>query len=240
MKLPTKCLRLLYLLILFKFPFSVVGQNTSGLPIDTTDINILIDLALQNDPLVKQTDFAIEKLELQKKYVNNSWLNLISVNGNLNELSIRQIVGSSDGENNIFFPRYNFGLGFRVGQITGIRQEKTLLTKDIEITQINRVQRENEIRNNVKQQYYNYLIFRERYSVKRSFQELATVSFNNIEKRFSEGDVLLEQYYQAREEYFNFKVELLNAEQQFLKSKADLELLVGQPLEKVGIGLSTN
>lgn len=217
-----------------------IAQNSTNLPVDTTDLSTLIDLALENNPLVKQNKIELEKLEMQRNYVNNNWLNLFTISGNLNELSLKQTLGETENTNNQFFPRYNFGVFLRLGAVSEIGQQKKLFTKDIQAAIEKNEFSRGEIENEVKQLYYNYLMNREKFYLKRSFQELATASFNTTEKRFSEGDVELNDFYQAREDYFNFRLDVLNAEEAYLRAKANLELMIGVTLESLNLASSSN
>jgi len=220
--------------------YSALAQNAEALPIDTVDINVLWELALENSHTIKKNNLAIQKLVKERDFVNNTWLDMITVSGNLNELSIQQTLGTADEQQNIFFPRYNFAVGIQIGAITGISHSKKLYTKDIDILKEEEQIIESELYKEVKLSYYNYLIYKEKFSLKKSFQELAIASFNSTEQKFLEGDVPLEEFYNAKENYNQFTIDLLETEEAFLIAKVNLETLIGVSVDDLGLGLKSS
>ena len=113
-----------------------------------------------------------------------------------------------------------------------------MFTRDIETLQEEEQILRTELEKEIKLAYYNYLIFKEKYAIKKSFQELATASFNTTEQRFLEGDVLLDEFYTARENYSNFTIDLLEAEEDFLIAKVNLETLIGVSIDDLDLALN--
>lgn len=221
--------------------YSSIAQNVTQLRIDTADLNMLIELAVEKSYTIKQNDLEIDRLVKEKDFTKNTWLEMFSVSGNLNELSLKQTLGTTttqQNQQNLFFPRYNFGVRFTIGSITDIKHQKYLFSRDIDMLREEEKILETELRKEVKLAYYNYLILKEKYTIKKSFLELATATFNTTEKRFLEGDVQLEEFYAARETYSNFTLALLEAEEEFLTSKVNLESLVGTSIDQLGLNSS--
>lgn len=190
----------------------------------------LVQLAWQNLPsnAVLQTNREIA--QMRSTLANWSWLNQISLRGNLNEFSVDP-ESSPTGVN--LFPRYNIGVTIPLGIFISEPLEARIAKKQ----SLNAVQQINQqklsIRKLVLVAYQNYLMYEEILKVKNDLLEDEYANMLAVEQKFQKGEITIDQYKSVTRAY-NLEVEeKIKANNQLQTSKLELEMLIGVKLEDV-------
>lgn len=215
---------------IFFLTISTYAQNQTlmGLPLDDEELSRIIGISLKNNIELKENVIETQARDIELQYLKKNWLELFSVSGNLNEFSIRELTGTSeDIVTNQFFPRYNLALNFTFGTFSEMKKSKDLVVKEVEALGVQRKQKEQEVIGKTQRLYHNYILHKERLSLKRTFQELAQASYNAKERSFRNGEISLEEYYDSKKEFSNFQIEIMEVEQDFLDAKSEIEEYVG-------------
>ena len=83
------------------------------------------------------------------------------------------------------------------------------------------------------QLYQDYLMSKQILEMETNILESATSEFQLKEERFKRGQVMLEDYNASAREYMAQQRQKLQAETNYVKSKLELEALIGVHLEDV-------
>ncbi|HUP13688.1 MAG TPA: TolC family protein [Niastella sp.] len=161
--------------------------------------------------------------------MRTSWLDNLRVSGNLNEFTIQG--NNAPLNRNLFYPRYNIGatlpLGLFVNQ--GKKNKAEFYRYQAELEAI-KVQQQN-LRLQVITSYLNYIRNQKLYELQEEALQDAAFAFTKTEERFSKGEVELDVYTANSKRYNQEKVAKITAERDLILSKAELETLIGMPLD---------
>lgn len=194
--------------------------------------NQLVKIALRN-PAFAIADANIEIAELNRKRAGASWLNSISLGGNINEFVIQ------NSDRATFFPKYNAGISLPLGTFSRVKNEKRIADQEILIAEATRTQQEMQIKAETLTRYEN---FKER-------SELVTLQnislANNLDdyklaqKNFEEGTITIEVLNRIYQNYMNERNKLVSYQRDLNVSIIALEEMLGMPLQKAAPGLIT-
>lgn len=207
-------------------------SNPSFLLRDTVS-DKLGDFAVNNYQIMMSKS-KVREMDFEVRKTKAAWLNNISVTGNLNEANLKSS-GSGGGagaaNQNIFFPRYNFGVTLPLG---------TFFTKANE-TKIAKAKHEQEVYNlkgqlellkkAIKIEYQNYLSQKYFVALHESVTQDEKVLLSVIETRFSKNEVGLDVYTQASKRYNDALIKKIDLLKSLNTSKLELESLLGMKLE---------
>ncbi|CAL1518083.1 TolC family protein [Chitinophaga sp. MM2321] len=197
----------------------------------------LVELALQN-PDVEQ--YAIRKQI--NKYETNSitagWLNHFSAAGNLNEFTLKNSSGSGNG-NNLYYPRYNFGVNLPLGNLIKIPNDIKRSKAEGKLLDIQKKSEAQSLTAKVLEFYEEYAANKKLFELHMPLMEDALISYNQAEEKFRAGDpaVSLEIYKESYRLYNAEMVKKVQLEKELRQSKLQLEGLVGMTLEQVMLQL---
>jgi len=213
-----------------------VDYNKIILPDNAKDVSIeerLVQIAWKNNPASAMAKNNVSIAEYQLKRVQWSWLDHVTISGNLNEFTIKGRDEENPQSRNNFYPRYNIGASFRLSSFA-----QTPL--DVKVAR-EQVQNSNELVNQLKLQlradvlkrYNAYKASLDVYTLQsEAFRDLDT-GFKLTEEKFDKGEASTDQYNAARERRDGQRLRMLNAEQDYLMSKIDLEELLGLKVEEI-------
>ncbi|GEP88891.1 Outer membrane efflux protein [Chitinophaga terrae (ex Kim and Jung 2007)] len=194
----------------------------------------LVELALQNPAITK---YAVSKEinKYDKRIVGAQWLNHFSAAGNLNEFTIK---GNSN-TNNVFYPRYNFGVLLPIGNLLKIPNETKRVKAEGRLLDKERESEVLAIKSKVLNLYEDYAANKQLYELHAPLLEDALLHFSQVEEKFrnNQDGVSLEQYKEAYRSYNGEMVKKIELEKLLRKSKLDLEEVVGMSLEEVMLKL---
>jgi outer membrane protein TolC len=216
----------------------VVGQsvdyNKIILPahVQTPDFaEKLVQLAWQNNPLNEVLRREIKISEYQVKRNASQWLDIIQLQGNLNEFTINPD-SDSDGRAG-FFPRYNIRAGISLGMFVNIPLATKIDRQEVAIANSNLDARKLEIRNIVMKTYNDYVLKEKIYKIEAQVFSDIENAHKLLEQKFKNGETTFENYSASQANYNRSSIVLLSAETDYKNTKLDLEKLIGMNLEDV-------
>jgi outer membrane protein TolC len=212
----------------------VTDYNKIILPNSIVDVSFeekLIQLAWNNHPSSK---IALQNVQLYNKEKNLtgwSWLENINATFNVNQFNIDP---SSDPLGRAgFYPRYNISMRMSLGTLA-LTPINTKIARDRVIIGEQQV---NELKLSIRKDMLVQIEqFKERYKVLRlrdRLKEDFLVLFKDAEKKFSQGEIQIEQYQMASQAYYTRSEAVITAVSQFNQTKIALEELIGLRLEEV-------
>lgn len=194
----------------------------------------LVVLAWMNNPQneVVRREFNIAQVELtQAKW---SWLDIVSLNGNLNEYTINPSEQLNDGIGRLNqYPRYNVGARINLSIFSDKPAEIKKSREQIEIAEANINTQKLAIRAAVLTAYQNYLMYEELLQLQIESTEDAYSSHALAEQQFQNGNLTLEEYTMSLNNYNVARKARIVAENDLMNSKIALENLIGVPIESV-------
>jgi outer membrane protein TolC len=132
-----------------------------------------------------------------------------------------------------FYPRYNISLRFGLGTLVSTPLQTKIANDNILISQhqINELKLgvRRAVLSNVEYLKEGYKIYRLRDRLKEDFLLL----FKDAEKKFSNGEIKIDQYQQASQAYYARAEAVISASSNFNRSKMEVEALIGLKLEEV-------
>jgi outer membrane protein TolC len=189
----------------------------------------LVQLAWKNHPTneILRRDVAIAEYQVGRSAAD--WLNMITVQGNLNEFNIKE----QNPNVPVFLPRYNFGLivplGIFVKNPNETKQNKQKLLIAHEEINAQKL----EVRRVVLKAYNDYLLTEKVFKIlSQQFSDTES-NLKLIEQRFKRGETNFEVYTSSQAELNRASIAMLQADRDFKNAKLDLEQLIGVKLEDV-------
>lgn len=222
------------------FVFGTAAQSVDYkkiiLPDDALDITFeerLVQLAWKNNP---SSHIAAEELLISReefKIKRSEWASLAGVSGNLNEFNVKAITNPNDNGGNLFFPRYNFFIRLPLSLLVENPHQKVAAKAKVRVSENKQNLLKLEIRKTVLKLYSEY---KKAELIKNIRQESMADEESNyllIEQKFKNGDALIEDYIKAQKSRNESKIQVAQAENDFLKAKYDLEEIIGVRIEDV-------
>jgi outer membrane protein TolC len=123
----------------------------------------LVQIAWRNNPLNEVLRNEIKISEYQVKKNAGSWLDIITVSGNLNEFTINP--DADDNNRASFYPRYNVRASISLGMFVNIPYQTKMDRQAVAIAESNLDARKLEVRNIVMKTYNDYLLTEKIYKI---------------------------------------------------------------------------
>lgn len=213
--------------------YGQITTNRDSVPVDVIAKG-LAQIAMENASVTKVDEANVKAAEYSYKVQKLSWLDNFRASGNLNEFTLKRTLGSNPNDipaGRAFFPRYNFGVGVPFGIfVNQPRQTKV---------QYYRYQAEVENLNAARQNlglqtmtlYYDYVRTQRLYELQEEALQDASFAFTKTEENFSKNSATLEAYTAASKRYNTERGTKVSLERDLLVGKAQLEAILGMPLE---------
>jgi len=188
----------------------------------------LVELALSN-PDMKVHDLKKQVTKYESNRAKAEWLNHFSATGNLNEFTLK------NGDNNTFFPRYNFGVTVPLGNFIAIPNAVKIAKTNGKVIDEQKKSDALELKANVLGAYEEYAANKQLLELHLPLLEDALNTFRQTEEQFSSGasGVTIEAYNSAYRQYNTEMVRKVELERNLRQSKIILEGMVGMTLEEV-------
>lgn len=186
----------------------------------------LVQLAMQN-PNYEVADRTVNKSLYELRKARGSWLGQVSVQGNLNELSI-----DKNNPAATFYPRYNISVNVPLDLFTAKTNDIKIARENYLIAEANRNDKYRLIRATVLTMYEDYLMHKERLeSQVRITQDEYTI-FMSKERDFQDGIINQEEYTRFSKAYEETKLRRGEYQRNLNVAKYDLERMIGMSLEE--------
>lgn len=193
----------------------------------------LVELALLYSPDYNSVVYNSDIAKEEKRLAKHSWLDLMFINGNINESIIDPPSQEVIGNANLYYPRYNLGFRMPMGIFVNQSGQNRIAEKRYQISQLNIEKAEASIRKEVMVAYNNYLLQKDLYNIKVQITEESKAFLSAKENSFVSGEIDLLEYNAAIRTYQKDLESLLGAQNSFKNAELLLEQWIGVDLEEV-------
>ncbi|MCL6524159.1 MAG: TolC family protein [Thermoflavifilum sp.] len=188
----------------------------------------LVLLALENAD-AKAAELEVEQANEQLKLAKTDWWNNVAISGNINEYS----VNPPKNLTNIYYPRYNFGGVIPLGIFTTHAHKVRAARKAMEIAQMMKLSKMEEIKTEVLSRYQDYLMYKQQLNIQSTITENLYNTYLQTEQKFRSGQVSIDEYNKALQSYNEELSKKITIQHDLNVSKLQIEQLIGVPLENV-------
>lgn len=196
----------------------------------------LAEFAVNNYQIMMQKS-RVNEMQYEVKKSKAAWLNNIAVTGNLNEANLKS---STTGGQNVFFPRYNFGLTLPLGTFF-TKSNDTKIAKEKYNQEVYNLKGQLELlKKAIKVEYQNYLSNKYFIALHESVIQDEKVLLSVVETKFSKNEVSLDAYTQSSKRYNDALIKKVELLKNLNTSKLELEGLLGMKLEEALIRMVSN
>ena len=213
-----------------------VDYNAIILPKTATEIELsekLVQLAWQNSPGTEILNRQLNIANYEVKLAKRDWLNHVLITGNLNEFNIKDFTGTSTNAVASYYPRYNVGLSFSLGNLFNDNLKTKIQREEMQISIQNLNKEKLAVRADVLSKYQVYVSNRELLRIKNQIMTDSYSDFKLKEQSFSRGEISLMDYNIALDRYNQQLIAKVQAEKDLELARIDVEQLIGMKLSDV-------
>lgn len=213
-----------------------VDYNTIILPKTATDIELsekLVQLAWQNSPNTEILNRQLNIANYDVKLAKRDWLSHLVISGNLNEFSIKNFTSDNPNPVASYYPRYNIGLSFSLGNLFNDNLKTKIQREEMQIAIQNLNKEKLALRAEVLSKYQIYTSNRELLRIKNQIMTDSYSDFKLKEQSFSRGEISLLDYNLALDRYNTQLIAKVQAEKDLELARIDVEKLIGMKLSDV-------
>ena len=226
-----------YLLLFLSFSFAVAkAQKTdhsqdaiSNSQLLRDSLNIkdqLVELALQNSDL-ETTNVNARIAEYNIKKAKAAWLDMLSVTGNLNELTVNKSTYAN------YWPKYNFGIGVPLGTFGRRNNDVKIAKEQVTLNEIQRNEKIKAIRTEVLERFENYLEKKDLYELQIENTQAQYTIFLKSKSQYAASSIPIERLSEVNKYYNEELMKQRTAEKNLNVAFLDLEEMVGFRLRDV-------
>lgn len=191
----------------------------------------LVRLAWRNNPESEIATYTIKAADQDIKLANAQWLDIFSLQGNLNEFNIdesRDQFNRSD-----FYPRYNIGARINLGMFMSVPANVNRTKQQARIARAQAEDLRQALQSQVMQLYHNFMMHDKIYTLHSDLLISAESTHGVNEERFTSGEISFDEYNAAKGAFTEQQIAFYEAEAAYKNAKVQLEELIGMPLEEV-------
>jgi outer membrane protein TolC len=191
----------------------------------------LVQMAWKNHPSNRILEHEVHVQKEIKKQTRMDWSTAFGISGNLNEFVLNP--DADQGNRAAFFPKYNISGRLSLDQIFMAPSKRRESNYRIRIAEESVNVQKLELRNQVLKAYQDYLKFAALYKIQSDITEEANATFLRVEQKFKDGTSTFDEYNRATKVFTDHRRDKILAENSYLKSKYDLEFLIGARMEDI-------
>ncbi|MDV3307507.1 MAG: TolC family protein [Cyclobacteriaceae bacterium] len=228
-----------FLIMLIIFPLALVAQrvdyNKIILPVGATDISFeerLVQLAWQNNPASHIAQKEVAAAGHEVKAIGSQWLRHVGVTANINEYSLEHF-DDPDFEGLNFYPGYNVFVTLPLSTFFERPHAKRAAVERYEASQDRVNQLKLSLRAEVLKLYNAFKRDETIWGIRRDALADEESNYLLLEEKFKNGTATVEEYLAAQKSRNEHRIQVVEAETQYLMSKLELEALIGVKLEEV-------
>lgn len=212
-----------------------VDYNKIILPVGATDISFeerLVQLAWQNNPAshIVQKDVAASGHEV--KAIGSQWTRQIGVTANVNEYSLEHF-DNPEFEGLNFYPGYNVFFTLPLSTFFERPHARRAAVERYEASQDRVNQLKLNLRAEVLKLYNEFKKDETIWGIRRDALADEESNYLLLEEKFKNGTATVEEYLMAQKSRNDHRIQVIEAETEYLKTKLDLEAVIGVKLEEV-------
>ena len=189
----------------------------------------LVQLAWLNQPESAIAQDEVKNAQDEAKNTRKEWMRDVQANFNLNEGNLQ----GADGSGNVYFPRYNFGVGLNLYSLTSQKSKNDIGKRDIRIAEHKVNQRKLEIRSETLQRYALYKLAKSLYKTRTLAEQEANANYLVIQQLYKTDEKTFEEYTTASVAYYAAQEARMKAETDVMLAKISLEEMIGLKWEQV-------
>ena len=175
-----------------------------------------------------QVNVATEQLASSKR----TWLNLLSISANFNEFDFPGAT-SSQQNNQYLYPKYLVGVTIPIGLFFEMGPQIKAARENVMVIRSNQEDLARSLRMQVLSQYATYKNYSALITLENSVLVDQQAAMNQIEKKFQDGSVSIDQYNTANRTYTDERVKMLNLQLSQDQVRLDIERMIGVSLDTV-------
>ena len=187
----------------------------------------LVQLAMQN-PNYEIADRTVNKSLYELRKAKGSWLGQLSLQGNVNEFSIKPATANQPN----FYPRYNLSVNVPFDLFISKTNDIKIARENYLIAEADRNDKYRLIRAEVLTIYEDYLMHKERLESQIRITQDEYTIFLSKERDFQDGIINQEEYTRTNKAYEEAKLRRGEYQRNLNVAKIDLERMIGIPLEE--------
>jgi outer membrane protein TolC len=228
---------ILFLAISFATNAQQVDYNKIILPMGASNISYeerLVQLAWQNNPasLIAKSD--VTAAEHEVKAAGTQWLRQFGVTANLNKYSLEEFNGSAEADEVFnFYPAYNVFFTLPLSTFFEGPHVKKAAQSRLDASEERVNQLKLNLRAEVLKRYNDYKMNEEIRNILKEALADEESNYLVLEEKFKDGTATVEAYQQSLKSRNELRIKVVEAETLLVKSKIDLEALIGIKLEEV-------
>lgn len=189
----------------------------------------LVQLAWLNQPESAIAQDEVKNARDEAKNTRKEWMRDVQASFNINEGNLK----GADDNGNVFFPRYNLGVGVNLFNIASQKGKNTVARRDIQIAEHKVNQRKLEIRAMTLQRFALYKLAKDVYKTRTLAEQEANANYLVIQQLYKTDEKTFEEYTTASAAYYAAQEARLKAETDVLLAKISLEEMIGIKWEQV-------
>jgi len=187
----------------------------------------LVSLALQN-PTYEIADHNLTIALYNIRLAKSAWLGTAGAQGNVNEFTL---FPKTEGNNPIYYPKYNFGISIPFDVFTKIPVGVKVARENYMIAQATRNDKYREIKALVLTKYEDYLLAKQKLEFQTQITQDEFALYKKSEKDFEDNIIKLEEFNKASAAWVGSQMVKLDLQRGLNVAKIELERLIGIRLE---------
>lgn len=189
----------------------------------------LVQLAWLNQPESAIAQEEVKSATDEAKVTRKEWMRDVQATFNINEGNLQGV----DENGNIYFPRYNFGVGLNLFSLTSQKAKNDVSKHDIKIAEHKVNQRKLEIRAETLTRYAQFKLAKELYKTRTLMEQEANANYLLIQQLYKTDEKTFDEYTTAATAYYQAQEARLKAEAGVEMAKYSLEEMIGIKWEQV-------
>ncbi len=189
----------------------------------------LVQLAWMNQPESAAAQAEVKNAQDEAKATKKEWMRDLQASFNLNEVNLK----GADDNGNIFFPRWNVGVGLNLFNLTSQKNKNDVGKRDIQIAEHKVNQRKLEIRAETLMRYAQFKLAKQLFKTRTLMEQEASANYLLIQQLYKSDEKTLDEYTTAATTYYQAQEARLKAETDVLLAKYRLEEMLGIKWEQV-------
>lgn len=205
-----------------------IAAARHGLVSDTVVENRLVALALQA-PRYDAAGHLINVSKSQLSLARRAWFNLLTVSVNYND----QTFASNSNQYGYVYPKYFFGLTVPIGLFFTMGPQVHAAREQVKIAEDNQEELARTIRMDVLTKYHTYKNYEALILLQNTIVVDNQAAVTQIEQKFRDGTVSIDQYNSANKAFSDEKARLLNLQLAQDLVRLDIERMIGANFDSV-------
>lgn len=210
---------------------SIAAARHGTLAPDTVIENRLVALALQA-PRYDAAGHLINVSKSQMALARRAWFNLLTVSVNYNDQTFAKNT-AAQSQYGYVYPKYFFGLTVPIGLFFTMGPQVHAAREQVKIAEDNQEELARTIRMDILSKYHTYKNYEALILLQNTVVVDNQAAVTQIEQKFRDGTVSIDQYNSANKAFSDEKARLLNLQLAQDLVRLDIERMIGANFDSV-------